>query len=110
LPFVFLDHVTGFVSSDFLHVDAVAFDDTKYLPFAGDGLSGTYLKPRDAGRSLLRRKKVGFAELKNQIGLGRVRLRRMKHVREQFFLAELETTGSLPKIDTSRISHGPDLR
>ena len=28
-----------------------------------------------------------FAELKNQIGLCRVRLRRMKHVREQFFLA-----------------------
>jgi len=28
-----------------------------------------------------------FAELKNQIGLQRVRLRRMKFVREQFFLA-----------------------
>jgi len=28
-----------------------------------------------------------FAELKNQIGLRRMRLRRMKHVREQFFLA-----------------------
>jgi transposase len=28
-----------------------------------------------------------FAELKNQIGLRRVRLRRIKHVREQFFLA-----------------------
>ena len=28
-----------------------------------------------------------FAELKNQIGLRRLRLRRMKHVREQFFLA-----------------------
>jgi len=35
------------------------------------------------------RKKVEalFAELKNQIGLGRVRLRRLKFVREQFFLA-----------------------
>jgi len=35
------------------------------------------------------RKKVEalFAELKNQIGLRRVRLRRMKFVREQFFLA-----------------------
>jgi hypothetical protein len=35
------------------------------------------------------RKKVEalFAELKNQIGLGRLRLRRMKFVREQFFLA-----------------------
>ena len=28
-----------------------------------------------------------FAELKNQIGLRRLRLRRMKFVREQFFLA-----------------------
>jgi Transposase DDE domain len=28
-----------------------------------------------------------FAELKNQIGLWRLRLRRMKFVREQFFLA-----------------------
>ena len=28
-----------------------------------------------------------FAELKNQIGLRRLRLRRMKYVREQFYLA-----------------------
>ena len=28
-----------------------------------------------------------FAEFKNQIGLRRVRLRSIKHVREQFFLA-----------------------
>ena len=36
-----------------------------------------------------KRKKVEalFAELKNQIGLRRLRLRRMKFVREQFFLA-----------------------
>jgi hypothetical protein len=34
------------------------------------------------------RKKVAlFAELKNQIGLRRLRLRRLKFVREQFFLA-----------------------
>jgi hypothetical protein len=35
------------------------------------------------------RKKVEalFAELKNQIGLRRLRLRRMKFVQEQFFLA-----------------------
>jgi hypothetical protein len=35
------------------------------------------------------RKKVEalFAELKNQIGMRRLRLRRMKFVREQFFLA-----------------------
>jgi hypothetical protein len=36
-----------------------------------------------------KRKKVEalFAELKNQIGLRRLRLRRLKFVREQFFLA-----------------------
>jgi len=51
------------------------------------------------------RKKVEalFAELKNQIGLRRLRLRRMKFVREQFFLAaarprpEHQTTGPLPQ-------------
>jgi transposase len=39
--------------------------------------------------ALRARKKVEalFAELKNQIGLRRLRLRRMKYVREQFFLA-----------------------
>jgi hypothetical protein len=41
------------------------------------------------GRAQCQRRKVEalFAELKNQIGLRRVRLRRMKFVREQFFLA-----------------------
>ncbi|PYV82649.1 MAG: hypothetical protein DMG93_11140 [Acidobacteria bacterium] len=34
-----------------------------------------------------RRWKHCFAELKNQIGLRRLRLRRLKFVREQFFLA-----------------------
>ena len=49
------------------------------------------------------RKKVEalFAELKNQIGLRRLRLRRMKFVREQFFLAaaapEHQTPGPLPQ-------------
>ncbi len=40
-------------------------------------------------RAQRQRRKVEalFAELKNQIGLRRVRLRRMKYVREQFFLA-----------------------
>jgi len=40
-------------------------------------------------RAQRQRKKVEalFAELKNQIGLRRVRLRRLKFVREQFFLA-----------------------
>ena len=49
------------------------------------------------------RKKVEalFAELKNQIGLRRLRLRRLKFVREQFFLAaagpEPQATGPLPQ-------------
>jgi hypothetical protein len=48
------------------------------------------------------RKKVEapFAELKNQIGLRRLRLRRMKFVREQFLLAaaaEHEATGAVPQ-------------
>jgi len=40
-------------------------------------------------RSQHQRRKVEalFAELKNQIGLRRLRLRRMRFVREQFFLA-----------------------
>ncbi len=43
------------------------------------------------------RKKVEalFAELKNQIGLRRLRLRRLKFVREQFFLGCRETASSL---------------
>jgi hypothetical protein len=49
------------------------------------------------------RKKVEalFAELKNQIGVRRLRLRRLKFVREQFFLAgggtEYQAIGPLPK-------------
>ena len=41
------------------------------------------------GNAQRQRKKVEalFAELKNQIGLRRVRLRRLKFVQEQFFLA-----------------------
>jgi hypothetical protein len=40
-------------------------------------------------RAQRQRKKVEalFSELKNQIGLRRLRLRRLKFVREQFFLA-----------------------
>jgi hypothetical protein len=43
----------------------------------------------DFARAHRQRKKVEalFAELKNQIGLRRLRLRRMKFVQEQFFLA-----------------------
>ena len=46
-------------------------------------------KTPDFSIALRARKKVEalFAELKNQIGLRRLRLRRMKFVREQFFLA-----------------------
>ena len=50
-----------------------------------------------------KRKKVEalFAELKNQIGLRRLRLRRLKFVREQFFHgsggAKYQTTGPLPQ-------------
>ncbi|HXU15651.1 MAG TPA: transposase [Terriglobales bacterium] len=42
-----------------------------------------------ARRCLVRRptNDVLFAELKNQIGLRRLRLRRMRFVREQFYLA-----------------------
>jgi len=46
-------------------------------------------KTPEFARAQRQRKKVEalFAELKNQIGLRRLRLRRMKFVREQFFLA-----------------------
>jgi DDE family transposase len=44
--------------------------------------------PAFARSQHLRRKvEALFAELKNQIGLRRLRLRRMRFVREQFFLA-----------------------
>jgi Transposase DDE domain len=48
------------------------------------------------------RKKVEalFAELKNQIGLRRLRLRRLKFVREQFFLAggaKYQALGAIPQ-------------
>jgi len=42
-----------------------------------------------------------FAELKNQIGLRRLRLRRLKFVREQFFLAavaqNIKATSAVPQ-------------
>ena len=46
-------------------------------------------KTPEFSKAQRQRKKVEalFAELKNQIGLHRLRLRRMKFVREQFFLA-----------------------
>jgi hypothetical protein len=56
----------------------IATDQRIGIPFSAE----FYLAQRQ-------RKKVEalFAELKNQIGLRRLRLRRMKFVREQFFLA-----------------------
>jgi hypothetical protein len=41
-----------------------------------------------------------FAELKNYIGLRRLRLRRMRFVREQFYLAAKapETAGAIPQL------------
>lgn len=41
----------------------------------------------DIGLRARRKVEALFAELKNQIGLRRLRLRRMKFVREQFFMA-----------------------
>jgi transposase len=53
-----------------------------------------------------KRKKVEalFAELKNQIGLRRLRLRRLKFVREQFFLAA--TAQNIKRL-VRFLSHGP---
>jgi hypothetical protein len=48
LPFVFIDHVAGFVCSDFLYVDAVAFQNLDHFPDAGDMLGGGGLEPTDA--------------------------------------------------------------
>src|SRR5882724_2839375 len=50
---------------------------------------GSWRTPQSFPKAQRQRKKVEalFAELKNQIGLRRLRLRRIKFVREQFFLA-----------------------
>ena len=48
LPFVFVDHLARFVCSDFLHVDAVAFEDVDHLRNAGDVRGGASLEPTDA--------------------------------------------------------------
>ncbi len=56
------------------------------------------------------RKKVEalFAELKHQIGLRRLRLRRLKFVREQFFLAavaqNIKRTRAVPQPSTTNIA------
>ena len=50
---------------------------------------GSWRTRQSSRKAQRQRKKVEalFAELKNQIGLRRLRLRRLKFVREQFFLA-----------------------
>jgi hypothetical protein len=53
LPFVFVDDVARFVCSDFLHVDAVAFEDVDHLPDAGDVVGGASLEPTDAEAKLV---------------------------------------------------------
>ena len=61
-------------------------------------------KPAFAAAQRRRRKVESlFAELKNQIGLRGC-------VLSHGYGPELETTGSLPKIEISRISHGSHLR
>ena len=51
--------------------------------------TGVCAQTPEFAKAQRQRKKVEalFAELKNQIGLHRLRLRRLKFVREQFFLA-----------------------
>jgi hypothetical protein len=47
-----------------------------------------------------------FAELKNQIGLRRLRLRRMKFVREQFFFAAAAQKGKRHQTNRSCTTSG----
>ena len=67
--------------------------DIDILPFIcmspHDDAPEHWQRPPAFAQAQRQRKKVEalFAELKNQIGLRRLRLRRMKFVREQFFLA-----------------------
>jgi len=54
-----------------------------------DNVLASWLNTPEFAKAQRQREKVEalFAELKNQIGLRRLRLRRLKFVREQFFLA-----------------------
>ena len=61
MPFVFVDHVPRFVCSDFLHVDAVAFENISHLTNAVDVLGGVGLEPTDAEAKLVGPKEVGFS-------------------------------------------------
>jgi len=53
LPFVFVDHVAGFVCPDFFHVDAVAFEDVNHFSDARDVFGGVGLEPTDAEAQLV---------------------------------------------------------
>ena len=53
MPFVFVDHVAGFVCSDFLHVNTIALEDANHLPYAGDVLRGRSLEPTDPEAKLV---------------------------------------------------------
>ena len=48
LPLVLVDHVTGFVCPDFLHINAIPFEYLDHLPYAGDVFRGAGLEPTDA--------------------------------------------------------------
>ena len=72
-------------------------DSTGILPTQQDRLANgpeTWLRrpPLPMRNGNERKSRQRFAELKNQIGLRRLRLRRMKVVREQFFLAAATQT------------------
>jgi hypothetical protein len=65
--------------------DATSISSIPVADFGGYALART---PAFAISQSARRKvEALFAELKNQVGLRRLRLRRMRFVREQFFLA-----------------------
>jgi hypothetical protein len=84
LPFVFGDHVAGFVCSDFLPVDAVAIEDLDHLPDAGDVFGGRSLEPTDAETKLVTPKEVGFSRFS------------LNYARSSFFLKNLHRFSETP--------------
>jgi hypothetical protein len=72
-----------------LYLDFLSFTTSCITPTSSFGLPSGTPNVRRTIPTQRQRKKVEalFAELKNQIGLRRLRLRRLKFVREQFFLA-----------------------
>ena len=84
-----------------------------------DNVRGSWSNTPEFAKAQRQRKKVEalFAELKNQIGLRRLRLRRLKFVREQFFLAaaaqnikRLVRFLSQPTTPTTRSCHVAEVR